>query len=310
MQVLSLPDKEFIRVSGADTLKFLQGQVSCDMQALDDSNSLRGALCNLKGRVIADFRIIKDGDDCLLQTNAGMAEKLLAVLGKYAVFSKVELTRDESVPTVLGILGEPDANTLPEKIGLLPENKDDLVSVGSKLWLIRLPGTLPRYEAWCLNTETARLLANGADKASLAQWQEQDIVSGIYHVTPETSEEFTPQLLNYDISGVINFRKGCYTGQEVVARMYFRSTAKKRLAALRVDEPVKLTDSLVCSTAGQDKKFSLLACCQIEAATEDYSVLLAVLDVECIADAGSLSLTSAPEAAISVLALPYADTRH
>ena len=107
MLVIDLSHLEFIRISGPDAEKFLQGQVSCDMTQVTLTSSRRGVLCNLKGRVIADFRIVRYNDDYLLQTQPGMAQKILDTLARYAVFSKVELVRDDSITKVLGVI---DAN--------------------------------------------------------------------------------------------------------------------------------------------------------------------------------------------------------
>ena len=84
-----LESYEFIRIRGADRISFLQGQLSCNTELLSAERSLVGALCNLKGRVIADFRLLEIREDIILQCAAGMADKIYATLSKYAVFSKV-----------------------------------------------------------------------------------------------------------------------------------------------------------------------------------------------------------------------------
>ena len=109
---IQLSQFEFIRASGPDARTFLQGQVTCDTTQITPTQSVLGALCNLKGRVIADFRAAQVGEDIVLKVGTGLAEPVLAVLKKYAVFSKLTLSKDDEL-AVLGLLvrgkGESDA---------------------------------------------------------------------------------------------------------------------------------------------------------------------------------------------------------
>ena len=105
---------EFIRVSGPDARTFLQGQVTCDTTKITPTQSVLGALCNLKGRVIADFRAAQWGEDILLRVGAGLADPVLAVLKKYAVFSKLTLSKEAELGAVgLLVTGEPQGASLP-----------------------------------------------------------------------------------------------------------------------------------------------------------------------------------------------------
>jgi len=245
MLVVALPHYEFIRLSGADTWTFLQGQVSCDVSALTSSNSQSGALCNLKGRVIANFRLLRQGDDCLLQTQAGMARTVLDVLGKYAVFSKVDLQLEPKI-SAIGLLGSEAIDAVRKLLGDAPEQDGDQVQ-GMGLTAVALTGTEPRFEIWYQADSEAALLEElqGQPQGERLDWQRQDCRAGVVHVTPELSEQYTPQLLNYDISGVINFKKGCYTGQEVVARMFYRGKVKKRLYLFKSEKAIDSADPLL-----------------------------------------------------------------
>ena len=233
-RLYSLDHYEFIRISGADSISFLQGQLSCNTELLSENRSLVGALCNLKGRVIADFRLLQHGEDILMQCAQGMAAKVLATLSKYAVFSKVELTQLEnqsaSTPRVLGMLG--GVSEVVAVLGLELPDSDNGVSSSADYSVVSISGAAERIEIWMHNEAAAQqvLGAMQAEQLStdLDAWHSADIEAGIVHVTPALSEEFTPQLLNYDLSGLIDFKKGCYTGQEIVARMFYRGTPKRR----------------------------------------------------------------------------------
>ncbi len=237
MPVYALPGHEFIEFSGPDTREFLQGQMSCDIGQLTESRSLPGAICNLKGRVTADFRLAQVGGACLMQTAAGMADTIIATLSRYAVFSKVALRKIDP-PLVLGLRGGGYGPALAKLFPELPE-ADHGCAVSTQMCLLRLPGE--RFELWCVDAEAVsplRELFGEWQAGPGADWLAAEIGAGVVHVTPAMSGQYTPQLLNYDLSGVVNFSKGCYTGQEVVARMHFRGKPKKRMFLFESERPL------------------------------------------------------------------------
>lgn len=299
MQFVDLTHYEFIRVSGEDRHKFLQGQVSCDISTLSEQQSLRGALCNLKGRVIGDFRAIEYGEDIYLQTETGMAGTITDVLKKYAVFSKVQLEIVTDAITCIGLLGEDCADELAGMLASVPDTSGG-VSMNSNLAIVRCSGDQPGFEAWCFKgseKEQARLQA--LSQASLNDWYAQQMRAGELHVTRELTEEYTPQLLNYDISGVINFKKGCYTGQEVVARMFYRGQAKKRLFLFSCSEQIGATSKTLCA---DEREFPIL---QVNNGSAAGNLLFSVVDIEVTDSGKQLALSNQPKAEITLLPLSY-----
>ena len=251
MPVYALPGHEFIEFTGPDTREFLQGQVSCNIDQLTESRSLPGAICNLKGRVIADFRLAQVGGACIMQTSAGMAETIIATLSRYAVFSKVELRRIDP-PLVLGLCG---GGYGPALARLFPEAPatDHGCAVSKQMCLLRLPGE--RFELWCVDAGAVsplRELFGEWQPSPGADWLAADIEAGVVHVTPAMSGHYTPHLLNYDLSGAVNFSKGCYTGQEVVARMHFRGKPKKRLFLFESEQPLGENSVLAAQAGGPE----------------------------------------------------------
>lgn len=264
MKALRLHNNDFVQVAGPDCKKFLQGQVSCNMDLLSPTQSLTGVLCNLKGRVIADFRAIEVADNVWLQTEAGMGQRLIDVLAKYAVFSKVEITMLNAISSVIGVQSAPDSSALRELLGPLPTENNSAIA-SDALAVIRLPmgvnTTADRFEIIGISPDADTVvnsLIEQAGSISEAEWQRLDIEAGVIHVRVEDSEEFTPQLLNYDLSGVIDFKKGCYTGQEIVARMFYRSTAKKRLYLLSSPLPVSADDAIVYWEKNKESRAKVL----------------------------------------------------
>lgn len=311
--IFSLQHYEFIRVSGPDTRSFLQGQLSCNMELLSAQRSLTGALCNLKGRVIADFRLLAQGEDCLMQCAEGMADTILTTLSKYAVFSKVRLEQlDRQTapgPSAFGLIGAAVEAGIA-LLGLKLPATTDAVTEGESCTVIRLPGPARRIELW-FHSPAAKdeflCRAEVEPSDDLQAWQRADIEAGVIHVTTELSEEYTPQLLNYDISGLIDFKKGCYTGQEIVARMFYRGTAKKRLylasSSVEVGADSRVVteseaDSGLDSAGGEILRFSN---------SEAPALLLAVLASEAIASGEKLQLAGQAGSDVCIRSLPYAE---
>jgi tRNA-modifying protein YgfZ len=306
MFVVDLKQHEFIRISGPDSIRFLQGQVSCNMELLSAEHSLNGALCNLQGRVIADFRLVQLGEDCLLQTGAGLAQKILDTLARYAVFSKVEFSREQVPLRAFGAVGEQPA-AVSSLTGPCPEQLDAVQS-NQDFSVIRVAGETPRYEIWCHSATGAEKLGEQAayqQPLPLQQWLLEDIAAGIAHVQSDSSEEYMPQLLNYDISGVIDFKKGCYTGQEVVARMFYRGKVKKRLFRLSaLQEPTAVGQAIV-NSADATTVGEVLSWASSDEGASAQIQMLAILNSEAAAGEATLSLAGQPDSTLQLLTLPY-----
>lgn len=318
MSIVQLDHYQFVRVSGPDSLKFLQGQLSCNMDTLTAELSLRGALCDLKGRVIADFRLVLDAEDCLLQTQQGSAQLIVETLAKYAVFSKVEISIDTAQHSPLGLMGSESTKLLVETFGDCPALDDQLSNNGG-VKLIKIADTESRYELWFTGDgftgdgpeatdypATARKLLESVARTSAADWLRRDIALGVVHISPTLSAAFTPQLLNYDISGVINFDKGCYTGQEIVARMYYRGKAKKRLFLLASIDSIQADAAIIQTYGDKETAADIIAFSNAPNSDAGSNLLLAVLSTEAVATAGKFSLSTNPQSSLQVLSLPYA----
>ena len=308
-RLYALEHYEYIRISGADRISFLQGQVSCNTELLSAERSLSGALCNIKGRVIADFRLLQQDEDIIMQCAAGMAEKIHTTLSKYAVFSKVELEHlsNEEAPVALGLIGE-DIETALRVLQLALPSSPEGLSQSADCSVIRLPGSTERIELW-FRGEAAKLAFLNASKLSindeLQGWHWAEIEAGTLHVTPELSEEYTPQLLNYDISGLIDFKKGCYTGQEIVARMFYRGTAKKRLFLAKASHRVSANSRLVSqedadTTTGGTEILAFSNC-------GTPSLLLAILASDSAESGQVFRLSDQSDSEVHIQSLPYTE---
>ena len=275
--MIELKDYEFITVTGSDAAAFLQGQVTCDVEKLSRNKAVAGAMCNLKGRVIADFLLVLDGEDLVLRTQRGMAEIIKNTLAKYAIFSKVELSAETRFCKILGAMTDEDEEFLSRIIGETPEGFFDC-HVNREAIAVRLPDNNSRLEVWIRDEKLFREWAINPDANKLEDWNKKDILRGIIHIKPQMSEEYTPQVLNYDLSGVIDFSKGCYTGQEIIARMHYRGNAKKRLSLLFSESSVKETSEVV-QRFGEQKTLSKVLAYSNSSNEIENSALLAILDI-------------------------------
>lgn len=222
---------QLFNLRGADAATFLQGQVTSDVREVAAQRSRLAMHLSLKGRGLVSFRVLPAEDGLDLLVPATMAASLQEKLGKYMVFSKATLTPDTQ-RIVIGLSGPNAADTLSGAGLPLPRDQDacasngtiTVVQVGSR-YLIIAP-VEDALDLWPSLTDDHD--TGAADHALLA-----DIADGEGHVLPGAEDLFLPQVLNYDLIHGVSFNKGCYTGQEVVARMKFKGQLKQRMRRLQ-----------------------------------------------------------------------------
>ncbi|MDO3386521.1 hypothetical protein QWI17_11810 [Gilvimarinus sp. SDUM040013] len=218
-----------VTVTGPDAIKFLQGQVTCDLRELTPMRWLRGAQCNLKGRVTTSFAVAQlDQDTLLLRCATDLVEPFVKGLEKYAVFSKVTI-RPAPDWHVIGVCGINSAEVLAETTGLRTSEAGGLAINEQAL---ALQHNAELIEVWVHDNQAQPLwqqLTSCCSRAPTHCWLRGQIDAGCAEISAATSELFTPQDLNYPELGAVSFKKGCYTGQEVVARLHYKGKLKKHL---------------------------------------------------------------------------------
>src|SRR5471032_883087 len=288
-----------LAVRGADAAKFLQGQLTCNLNYLSDTQASLGARCTQKGRMQSSFRILLQGDGVLMAMASELLEPQLADLKKYAVFSKSKLT-DESAAWARFGVGQGDAAL--SNLGLeLPAETDSIVRHDD---LIAIRVSPERAELWAPADQADIIkskLATSLTEGTLNQWLLGQIRAGIGQVMPATRELFIPQMLNLQAVGGVSFKKGCYTGQEIVARMQYLGKLKRRLyrLALVADQLPEPGSALFAPSHG-----SAIGEVVIAARAENGIELLAVLQAEA-AEAGHVHLGDLQGPALTLLDLPY-----
>ncbi|MBY6034295.1 folate-binding protein [Marinobacter daepoensis] len=227
----NLTDRVLARISGPGADKFVQGQFSQNVDEVTSAQSLRAAASTPKGRAYCLTRLVRDGEDLLIALEQEMAEETITHLNKYLMlFRGTSLERLES-GRVIGLMGSETAEAIAGTAAR------DLTQPGQQAetplgYLIRLEDDIhqqARYELWQITADGTGLPAT---EASLPDWQASEIRAGVPHLTPATRESYVPQMLNLQHLQGIHYKKGCYTGQEVIARMHFLGQLKKSLFRL------------------------------------------------------------------------------
>jgi folate-binding protein YgfZ len=288
-----------LAVRGVDASKFLQGQLTCNLDYLSEAKATLGARCTQKGRMQSSFRILLEGDGVLLAMASELIEAQLLDLKKYAVFSKSKLT-DESASWVRFGLSHGDAALA--SLGLeLAQDTDSVVRAND---LIAIRVSPARAELWARAEQADDIrnrLAAQLPEGSLNDWLLGQIRAGIGQVFGQTREEFIPQMINLQAVGGVSFKKGCYTGQEIVARMQYLGKLKRRLYRLTladngVPEPgIELFSPVHASSAGN---------VVLAARTGSGVELLAVLQADAVEN-GNIRLGNPEGQALLLSELPY-----
>jgi len=224
--------------AGADAVAFLHSQLSCDVKGLAAGGSTWGSYCTPKGRMLATFFLLKEPGAIALLPASDVCDSLRKRLAMFILRSKVTVSDATSELALLGVSGPGGSDALLEALGMAPP-----ATAHRGVWstqgiaAVRLPGR-ERYLVLAPPAETDRvwgLLAQRLRPAGAAAWQWLDIVHGVPLVTALTQEAFVPQMVNLELVGGVSFDKGCYPGQEIVARTQHLGQVKRRMHLAHVD---------------------------------------------------------------------------
>jgi len=290
-----------LRVSGADAATFLQGQLTSDVDALEPGSLHLSAWCSPKGRVLANFmlrRIDADGFELLLPRL--LLESVQRRLTMFVLRSKVAI-HDASDATIrIGIGGPAAAQCIAAAIGIAPAlHRSTAIEGGA---MAGLPGS--RFIAFLEPLHAASLWhrLGAVCAAGFPCWRWLTIRAGVPMILPSTQDRFIPQMINLDALGAVSFQKGCYTGQEIVARTQYLGRLKERLALAHGNTVAEPGERLYAPSFGDQPCGTVL---NAGAAPGGGADLLLVAQIAAIA-AGELRTGSQDGAALTLLPLPYA----
>jgi hypothetical protein len=300
-----LSQYSLIVVAGGDAASFIQGQFTNDVTKVDEDNSQLSAFCNNKGRMIANFRLFKHQQNYFLSLKSNLVERSISHLQNYILRAQVAVQDISEQLIHLGLSGENATGLLSAFIENIDEGIDR-VSHNDNYIAIRVAGIKPRYEIFC-SVEHAKTLwekvAAQTEVVNSSSWDFLSIQAGIPFIDASSSEEYVPQMANMELINGVSFTKGCYTGQEIVARMHYLGKLKKRCYRVHIDTEEKphSGDRLFAENARAGQNTGSVI--QVEKNPRSGYDALAVLQ---IADADSkLFLNDADGPAVTVKQLPY-----
>lgn len=224
-----------IACQGEDAQTFLHGQLSNDVNMLAQARSAYAAYCSAKGRMLANFLLWREQQAYFLQLSLSLLPAIKKRLGMYVLRSKVKLSDASESKLILGLAGSAARGALQALFAVLPEQAHDLVHDAANGTLIALPGN--RFQLVAKPEAAKRLwhtLAGTLTPVGTPSWEWLEIRSGIPLLTPATQEQFVPQMANMELIGAVNFQKGCYPGQEIVARTQYLGQSKRRMVLAHV----------------------------------------------------------------------------
>lgn len=232
--VVDLSHLACITVTGANTAKFLQGQLTCHLDEIQTQQSRLGAHCDPKGRIQMTFRLLKYQETYQLYLAKSMVTQTVTALQKYALFFKTTLQDISSDWMQFGLSGPHMSEKLAHYNLPIPSEIDEIIHTDHGM-IIRVHGIFPRFivagprstlhSLW--QTFSKQLITLDSQA-----WKLLDIMAGIPTIYPETIGKFTPHHINYHLLKGVSFNKGCYTGQEIIARMHYLGKIKQHLYRL------------------------------------------------------------------------------
>jgi folate-binding protein YgfZ len=292
--VAPVPQLGVIRAQGEDAASFLQGQLTQDVVLMKPREARLAAFCNAKGRMLASFQVLKiNRDELLLVTSADRLAATQKRLSMFILRAKCKLSDATAEVALVGVLGDA---AVAIAAGALPSSAGGLFDHPFIISLPPADGT-PRA-LWLAPTGTP--LPPGAT-ASEADWLLAEVRAGVARITQPVVEAFVPQMLNYESVDGVNFKKGCYPGQEVVARSQFRGAIKRRAFVGQVAGEA-LAGQEVFDAATPDQPVGLIA----QAATVPAgTAVIASLQLSVVAPTARLVVGAPDGPALADVHVPY-----
>jgi folate-binding protein YgfZ len=229
--VADLSDNALIAVTGDDAADFLHGQFTNDVKALSPGRAQWNGWCSAKGRLVATFLLARRADGFLLMLPAEIAAAFSRRLGMFVLRSKVKIADASAQLGRFGLTGEDASGSVAGHWGSTPSPFESVERDGAICTAL----DAARYVAWV--PESSALGASlhaGATGDARDRWDREAVASGVPTIVAATQEAFVPQMANFDLVGGLSFQKGCYPGQEIVARTQYRGILKRRMATVHL----------------------------------------------------------------------------
>ena len=282
-----------LHFSGKDAESFLQGQLSCDVKAIPQGGSSLGSYCTAKGRMLASFTLLRTQDEFVMLLSASIAAAIQKRLSMFVLRSQIKIDMPGDNIVLIGFAGPACRDTCVESFdGAIPANLRLFELAGGRLLLLvplsAAPATLTRIRT--------RFIPVGS-----GDWQWIDISLGIPLITAATQDQLIPQMVNMELIGGVSFKKGCYTGQEIVARTQYLGKVKRRMYHAYLEVEASPGDELFSDDLGAQASGVVV---NAQPAPGGGCDLLAVAQVGSH-DSSTVHLKSLDGPALKFMTLPY-----
>lgn len=300
--VVPLEDLALLRLSGSDAVDFLHNLVTNDVRNLPPDRVRFAGLCSAKGRLISSMLVWRDGEDILLQLSADLGAAVLKKLSMYVLRSKVRIDDISAERRMLGVAGPRAAEMLarlgvpcPEPNSVAPCAGGQVVCLGGLRYVLALASDSA--------AESLQQIASSARIAGMAAWRWLEIGAGLPRIVSATQEAFVPQMVNMELPAVagVSFHKGCYPGQEIVARTQYLGKVKRRMYRARMDAFFPTGTDIFAPETGSQHCGALA----MEAPSPDGGHEYLVVAQSSAAEAGELHVGGVDGPRLTLLPLPY-----
>lgn len=293
-----------IKVTGKDAQQFLQGQLTNDVGQVTETTGQLNAWCSPKGRMIANFRLFKSDNTYYILLPEENIVTVLKRLQMFVLRADVKLEDISYSLARIGIIGQNSQNLLADCLNKTPDSTPNSVLTVEQAMVLRVTSNTPRYVVIAKPNRLQTIwecLSQKARPVGTQTWQLFNILAGFPQILLETKEEFVPQMVNLQLLGAISFSKGCYVGQEIVARTQHLGTLKRRMYLVKIetDQLPEAGDSLYC--AADTQGLSKIVNAQFH--PDGSVVALAVLPIEHLNTPIHLNNAQGPQ--LQLLDLPY-----
>ncbi|MFZ4877653.1 YgfZ/GcvT domain-containing protein [Janthinobacterium sp. Mn2066] len=312
--VSAVTDQGLIGITGDDAASFLHSQLTNDVEHLNQQQVRLAGYCTPKGRLLASFLMWRNATTIYLQLPRTIQPAIQKRLQMFVLRAKAKLhdaAGDEATQVVLGLGGQRANAALSAWFETLPAAPFSKVehALGTLLRVADAFGQ-PRYE-WIVSAATARevwpQLAGTLNKGGNDAWRLSEIHAGVPQISLPTQEQFVPQMVNFELLGGVNFKKGCYPGQEIVARSQYLGKLKRRTTLVSIADAGAQAGNELFALSDPEQPCGMI----VNAAANGAGGVDALVEMKLAAieqgntEAGAVRLGSAQGAAVQLLAMPY-----
>jgi len=304
--VAPLTDLGLISLTGDDAASFLHNQITNDVEKLDLANARLAGYCTPKGRLLATFLMWKDADQIVLQLPRALQPAIQKRLQMFVLRAKAKLVDISDQRVALGLAGNAAATALQQWFPQLPAQPYGKTD-NEHGTLVRVADSrgAPRFQ-WITTEEQALaawpVLTQTLTAADAQAWRLSDIYAGVPTITQPTQEQFVPQMINFELIGGVNFKKGCYPGQEIVARSQYLGKLKRRSVLALVAAAQVSAGAEVFSSEDPGQPCGMVV--NAEPAGAGNSACLVEIKLAA-AESGSIHLGSVDGPVLQLQTLPY-----